>query len=127
MIGMLFWLAAQAIGLGLVGGGHGWGEPFFFSMPLIVLYPMAFVAAFCSKAYLPAISAIVVVAAVALDFLVFGSFASESEYIVKMWRFPDGALFILLWLGLWAGWQILFVIGLVRRRHGAGRAEAGNA
>ena len=127
MVGLVAWLAAQAIGLLLAGGGHGWNGPFFFSMPLIILYPLAFVGAFSAKAYLPSVPVIILAAAVGLDCLLLANFASEFSYIVKMWRFPDGASFISLWLGLWAGWQILFAAALLRRRRGGDRAEAESA
>jgi hypothetical protein len=126
-LGLLFWLAAQTIGLGLAGGGHGWNGPFVFSMPLIILYPLAFVGAFCSKAYLPSLHGVILAAAVGLDCLLLANFASEFQYITKMWRFPDGALFIAIWLGLWAGWQILLAATLLRRRQGGNRAEAESA
>jgi hypothetical protein len=123
-LGLLSWLAAQAIGLGLTGAGHGWTGPFFFSMPLIILYPLAFVGAFCSKDYLPSVPVVFLAAAVGLDCLLLANFASEFPYIVKLWRFPEGPSYISLWLGLWAGWQILFAAALLRRRQGGHRARA---
>jgi hypothetical protein len=123
VLGGIFWLAAQAIGLGLAGGGHGWGGPFVFSIPLIILYPLAFIGAFCSKAYLTSLPVVILAAAVILDCLLIGSFVSELQYITKIWRMPDGALFVAIWLGLWAGWQILLIATLLRRRRGAIRSE----
>ena len=42
VVGLAFGMAAAVMGLGLAGGGHGWNGALFLSIPLIVLYPLAF-------------------------------------------------------------------------------------
>lgn len=124
VLGLLAWFATQAVALGLSGGGHGWTGPFFFSMPLIILYPLTFILAFSSKARSPNVEVSLWAAAIVLNLLLLANiFSSEHDYFIRMWRFSDGSLFISIWLGLWAGWQVLFVAALLKRKVGNPRAN----
>lgn len=116
MLGLVFWLATAAIGLMLAGGGHGWGGPFLISMILIILYPAAFVRGLGPKTGSRDLDAILLGVAGLLDLFLLMNFLGEAEYIGRVWRSGDGPLFIFLWLALWAGWQVLLVISLVRRK-----------
>ncbi|WP_294237841.1 hypothetical protein [uncultured Sphingomonas sp.] len=40
-VGTGLWLATQALALGLAGAGHGWVGASAWSLPLLVLYPLA--------------------------------------------------------------------------------------
>lgn len=111
------------VGLGLAGGGHGWGGPFFFSMILIVLYPVAFVRAFDAKVKSSDIDAVLLGVAGLLDSFLLMSFFGEAKYVASIWSSDGGPLFISLWLAFWAGWQILIVVSLLRRKAGKGGAE----
>jgi len=42
-LGILCWIATQAVAFTLAGAGHGWMGPLLLSVPLLVLYPFAFV------------------------------------------------------------------------------------
>lgn len=116
VVGLVFGLATVVLGLGLAGGGHGWGGPFFLSIPLIVLYPLAFARTFRTKVKSSDLDVGLIAVAVMLDLALLGNFSAEYDYFIKMWRFEDGALFISLWLGLWAGWQVLAAVALARNR-----------
>lgn len=116
VVGLVFGMATAVLGLGLAGGGHGWGGPFFLSIPLIVLYPLAFARTFSSKVRSSDFDVGLIAVAILLDIALLGSFSAEYDYIIKMWRFDDGPLFIGLWLGLWVGWQVFAAVALARNR-----------
>ncbi len=123
MIGAVFWLITQALGLGLTGAGHGWYGAFLFSIPLIILYPLAFIRAFCSKAESVEVEAGILAGAVVLDLmLVTNIFSGDNGYFMQMWRFEAGG--IMIWLGLWAGWQILLVGSLLWKKLGRAGAKS---
>ncbi|HEX8126560.1 MAG TPA: hypothetical protein VF548_13360 [Allosphingosinicella sp.] len=124
MMGLVFWFPAQIMGLGLAAGGHGWGGPFFYSMFLAILYPIAFARAFGSTAAPSSADAVILAAGGVLDLFLLMSASSESKYIAAIWRSDDGPLFIILWLILWFAWQILLAASLLWRKRGGPRARA---
>jgi hypothetical protein len=113
-LGLLPWFVTQFIGLGIGGAGHGWVAPFFFTMPLVLLYPLVFIRAF-SRAGARKVDVSILVVAAALDlFLLRNLFFQEYEYFLKVWNF--GSTIVALWFGLWAAWQVLAVAALLRKR-----------
>ena len=113
-IGVLLWLATQFFGFGVAGAGHGWVSPFYVSISLLLLYPAAVVRLF-SKEQSPAADGSLLLAAATLDLLLLWcSLAEGSQYVVRIWRF-DPAL-VAGWAALWAGWQVLALASLLRRR-----------
>jgi len=122
-IGALFWLITQALGLGLTGAGHGWYGAFLFSIPLVILYPLAFIRTFCSTAESVEVEAGILAGAVVLDFMLAANILSgDNHYFMQMWRFEAGG--IMIWLGLWAGWQILLVGSLIWKKLGTAGAKS---
>ena len=112
-LGLATALLTQFIGLGMTGAGHGWIAPFYFSMPLFLLYPAALIRAFRSGRGGMAIDLALLAVALALDLLLLRNiFGEENRYFHTLWgRFPG---FVLLWIALWAGWQALALIALLR-------------
>jgi hypothetical protein len=116
-LGLLAWLASQAVALALASGGHGWMPPFFLSMPLLALYPAVFIRAFHSKSEGVALSAVILVIAAVLDLLLLVSlFIEDFGSFYEVWKFDDGWKWEIAWLLLWAGWQALAVAALCKRR-----------
>lgn len=113
-LGVLLWLIAQVMGLGLTGAGHGWYGAFFFSLPLVVLYPLVFVRAVSSKAGPRDADVGILAAAIVLDLLLLGNiFSWDNGYFMQMWNFDS--TFVMIWLALWAGWQVVFVATLLKK------------
>lgn len=116
-LGVMAWLAAQFAGLGLAGAGHGWTAPLLFSIPLIILYPLACVLAFGGGAVWRNLGAALLIVAAALDLLLLMNMLSgEREYLLKMWEFDEGPAWVISWCVLWAGWQVLLLSALLRDR-----------
>jgi hypothetical protein len=114
-LGLLAWFATQILGLGLAGAGHGWVAPFFASMPLIILYPLAVGAVFGGRRSSKTGPGLVA-AAMALDLVLAGfTFSEEGRYFVKMARYDPAAMAV--WFALWSGWQVLALIALLGGRN----------
>jgi hypothetical protein len=113
-LGLLPWFVAQFIALGIGGAGHGWIAPFYFTIPLFLLYPLVFIRAFSRVGTWKVDAAILVIAAV-LDLLLLRNlFFLEYEYFLRMWNDARGV--VALWFGLWAAWQVLAITTLLRKR-----------
>ena len=95
-------------------GGHGWIAPLWLSMLLVLLYPLAFVEAFGSETGGKWLGRSLLIAAGLLDLILLGSLFTEGEYIARLWSVPENPLLLLLWGGLWAGWQLLAFVALAR-------------
>lgn len=122
-IGALFWLVTQALGLLLTGAGHGWYGAFFFSIFLIVLYPLAFIRAFCPTTRSIETEVGILTGAFVLDLLLLASiFSGDNGYFMQMWRIEPGG--IMIWLGFWAGWQLLLIGSLLRKKLGKAGADS---
>jgi len=102
--GLLLWLAAQALAFGLAGAGHGWVDPFFFTLPLVVLYPAALIRWRGPSRGRGGIDLLLLLTGLALDFLLVGrSLGEEGAYLLRIWQFEPAA--VAIWIILWAGWQ----------------------
>jgi hypothetical protein len=113
-LGVLFWLATQFLALCIAIGLLY--EPFWLSLPLVLLYPLAFIRAFGATSepmmrdrHLLAIAAL-------LDVLVLGSIILREDELAKSWRIPENPLVLISWIALWAGWQMLLIAALVRNK-----------
>ena len=112
-IGLLTWLATQAVALGLGDAGHGWMAPIWVSTVLIFLYPLVFVRIFASPAASIKVDAALLVVAVAIDlFLLHNALVPERKYFLR----NSSASALSLWIGLWAGWQLLAIVSLLKKR-----------
>jgi hypothetical protein len=112
-IGLSTWLLTEVIALALAGAGHGWGAPMVFSLPLVLLYPTLFVRVFWSESKNRLVDACVLATAAALDLLLLLSPRVEDlGYFSTMWNGDAG--WVVAWLALWAGWQMLAVAALLR-------------
>ena len=116
-LGLLFWAATQFLALGIGAAGHGWTEPFWLSMALLILYPLAFVRAFCVTEPWSMIGAgMLLVIAVTLDALMLGGLFLHGDIFWKQWdMYPDERWVPLLWFALWAGWQLLLLAAWIKR------------
>jgi hypothetical protein len=121
-LGLLPALVALALGLGGAAGGHGWIGVFWFSIPLLLLYPLVFVRAFASKAETPDKDFIILAVGGAFDLLLAANMVAEREYVGKLWSLDRSGM--IMWLALWAGWQVLGVTTALRRRHAGIGAQA---
>lgn len=115
VLGLLPWLLAQGIAFGMTGGGHGWVAPFFFSIPLAILYPIAFLRFFGGRPPALKLDVGLLLVAVTLDTLLLADLLlQEGEYFLRVWNVA--AEFVGSWLVLWTGWQILLLARLLRDR-----------
>lgn len=126
-LGLFGWCSAQFLALLLAGGGHGWGAPFLFSMLLFVLYPMTIARAANPASHDGSHSAFrldiaMLALAVLFDLLLLSNILfDEPQYVAKVWALDES--FVLAWVGLWLGWQMLAGFNLalnmmVRRQAG---------
>ena len=113
--GLLAWLAAQTLAVGVAGGGHGWMAPFHVSAPLALLYPLTLVRVFWGRTGALTLEAGLIVVAAALDlFLLGNALFDEPAYVARV--SDQGALALVAWLVLWATWQGLLIAAVVRKR-----------
>lgn len=115
-LGLLCWGATQFIGLGIAAGALGWYAPVLLSMLLIVLYPLAFLRAFCPAGGARWVEPGLLSIAAVLDVVLLASILAKEETLTKAWSIPGNPGVLLLWGGLWAGWQLLALIAVVRNR-----------
>jgi uncharacterized membrane protein len=84
-------------------------------VPLSVLYPGVCLRAPAPEAGSKYLDFGLVVIAVAVDLLLLGNIAfAEHRYFLVAWNMA--ASVVIAWLALWAGWQILAVVSLRKRR-----------
>jgi hypothetical protein len=124
-LGLPVWLLAQLMGLGGAGGGDGWIGGFWFSIPLLVLYPLVLIRAFASEREKPEADLIIVGVGAVLDFFLLANMAEELEYVAKLWSFDRSGM--ILWLALWAGWQVIGLTSVVRNRNSRIQASSASA
>lgn len=112
---MLAWVLTEGIAFGFAGGGHGWTLPTLLSLPLLFIYPMAFVRLSSRRGGRRHYEVGILAGAIALDtMLVFNVIREENQYFRDAWSHTPGM--VAGWLALWAGWQILTLIRLFDRR-----------
>ncbi|MBO9575505.1 MAG: hypothetical protein J7494_07210 [Sphingobium sp.] len=107
-VGLIAWLAAQTIALGMTGAGHGTYPPLFFSAPLIFLYPTAFIHLFVPGHHRGHRRRQVLAAALLLDVILLACLLAEGNFFLRMWRVEP--VFVTVWIALWLGWQGLFAL-----------------
>ncbi|MFI0845172.1 hypothetical protein [Mesorhizobium sp. IMUNJ 23232] len=96
--------------------------PFWLSTVLIFLYPLVFVRLFASSAAAIKVDlAILLVAAVMDIFLLHNALVAKRAYFLRIWDFSASA--VSLWIGLWAGWQVLAIVSLLKKRGGETAVE----
>jgi len=105
---------ALFIGVMLGGAGHGWVAPFFYSLGLLVAYPVALVR-MRNAARTPRVDiAMLGVGAGASLLLLLDIRALESDYFWRIVDFDMGLPLVFAWLCLWFGWQILVLANAIR-------------
>jgi hypothetical protein len=104
------------MGLMLTGGGHGWYGALVFSLPLAVLYPVAFIRVFDRRTGKREADISILTIAVILDVLLVGNMLLD-QYFIRMWEFDPA--FVAIWIALWAGWQLFIVASLLMPRNAA--------
>ena len=130
--GIFLAFAALFLAFFPAGAGHGWGAPFFISMPLLVILPIVLVRSRTGRRLGVARSRTgerkgvlwdigLVVFAVAADYYLVGnaiSFGESSGTIHDEFLVPGvhRSVFpmFLLWLGIWLFWQWLAMRTVVR-------------
>ena len=121
-LGLLTWFVVEFIGVGIAGAGHGWFGPMIFTLPLLVFSPVAFIRAFASKRRSVTVDAAMLAMGAVLDLLLLRNmffntlFFDEREDFLKVWNFADSGdhAILVLWFGLWAAWQVLTLVTLLR-------------
>ncbi len=126
--------AAKSVALGIVlaliaiflaffpaGAGHGWGAPFFISIPLLAILPIALIRSRTATRSGMAWDIGLVLLALAADYYLIGNAIGfresvgrvPSEFLVPGVHRSVFPMF-LLWLGIWLFWQWLTIRTLVR-------------
>ena len=120
-LGITLALIAIFLGFFPAGAGHGWGAPFFFSLPLVIIYPFALIRhrAGHGTGIGPDIALIAI--AIAADIALCWSSIDYATQRVKTPRESvvpgvDRSVFpvFLLWLVLWLHWQFVALRSLLR-------------
>ena len=113
-VGLLLWFLTQLMAFGLAQAGDGWLAPFYLTLPLFILYPLASIPCFASFRRTAKVEWLALFVAVALDlFLLQNVLRQERDYFLRVWRL--GPAVVAIWLALWLGWQLLAIVALVRR------------
>ncbi len=103
------------------GAGHGWGAPFFLSIPLLAVLPIVLVRSRAEERTGVAWDIGLVLLAVAADYYLVGNAVSfrenigriHDEFLVPGVHRSVFPMFV-LWLGIWLFWQWLAIRTLVR-------------
>jgi hypothetical protein len=92
----------------MLGAGHGWGKPFYFTPALFILYPIVLIRLIAPRE-LPSLvlDVSLLAAALVLDLLLVR--ATQSEGVEYFWRLMAAPPFPHLWLLIWFLWQMLAV------------------
>jgi hypothetical protein len=114
VVGLAIAAVAQFLALMLNGAGHGWTEPFFYSVFLFVAYPVALsrIPREAGMGVNP--DFFLLVLGVVATLLLFAQTSSEPEYFWRMAEQDGGVPVIIAWLLLWFGWQALTLANIVR-------------
>jgi len=110
--GVLLWLIAQMIAVGLAGGGEGWDGPAILSSALLVLYPLTFVRVVRWRHHARLDAALLIVAAMLDGFLCYNIRIQEPGYFAMADDVAPGAASA--WFVLWLGWQVVAAGAFVR-------------
>ena len=121
-LGFATGVLALLMGLGAAGGGHGWIGALWFSFPLVILYPLVLIRAVSSDWKSQDMDVAILFVAGPLDLLLAANMAAELQYVLKLWSFD--AFGMILWLSLWAGWQVVGLATVLRKRRAAIRSKA---
>jgi hypothetical protein len=113
IIGVFLWFPAQVLAFGLAGAGHGWVIPLFITMPLILLYPLAMIAAFRKSESSFIVGMIVFFFAISLNGILIKSSLDESRYFKNIWN--NDPYICLCWIVFWLGWQVPAVYALFKK------------
>lgn len=121
-LGLAAGLFALLMGLGGAGGGHGWIGALWFSVPLVILYPLVLIRAVSSSRGSPDMDVVLLCVGGVLDLLLAANMAEEQKYVLKLWSFdPSG---MIMWLSLWAGWQVVGLATVLRKWRARLRSKA---
>ncbi|MGH6616316.1 hypothetical protein [Sphingomonas sp.] len=107
-IGLLIGLFSLYVALVMTGAGHGWITPFFFSLACPVLFPLVAVRLARADRGRFDMSVAIIILAVVLDLILLN--ATTREGVGYMHRVGGIAI---LWLSLWALWQVVALATLV--------------
>ena len=111
-VGVIFWLAAQFLSLGLADGGDGWDGPALLSLALIPVYPLVIAGLFARQTNVR-IGAVMLIVVALLDAVLFYNMViQEPGYFAKARDVAPVAVYG--WITLWAGWQVMALAVLVR-------------
>jgi hypothetical protein len=116
-LGLLYWLAAQGLALGIAIGSEGRLPTLWLSMPLFFLCPIAFIRAFGAATRPLWIDPGLLVVAGVLDVILLRSLFIEREFVLQLWNiYADNRTVMAIWIALWSGWQLLSLASLIRKR-----------
>ena len=121
-LGLTAGLFALMMGLGGAGGGHGWIGALWFSVPLVILYPLVLIRAVASSWKSSDMDILILCVAGPLDLLLAANMAAEQQYVLKLWSFDASGM--ILWLSLWAGWQVVGLTTVLRKWRAGLRSKA---
>ena len=114
VVSLVLAIVTTVLGLMLSGAGHGWTSPFFFSMPLVFLYPVALFLAIRRSALARRAGVALVALGLILDLCLAWMTAGESEYFFRMMDQEGAPEVASAWVVLWLGWQAAASVAPVR-------------
>jgi hypothetical protein len=121
IVGLLIAAFGLMVAVGMVGGGHGWVTPMYFSLALFLAYPVVLVRLTATGPRWVVVDLVIVGIAAITDFAL--CFATIQEGMEYFWRVFGGfALIPILWLAIWFAWQGLALYCLKRDRDPAEEA-----
>lgn len=113
LLGLAIAAMAQFIAFALVGAGHGWVSPFFASLILFLMWPFALVRLADRASLSPIPEAILLGIAAIADLWLIAATVGEARYFQHM--LASYPAFVLGWIGIWLGWQVVAFAALLSR------------
>lgn len=118
LIGASCAAVGQFLALGVAGAGHGWVAPFFYSPLLFVAYPLVLARLADRNRRTRWIEVALLTVAIAADWgLASNALGPEAIYVTRV--LAAAPIFLVSWLFLWSGWQILALWLLLHSFRGA--------
>ena len=103
--GLIFWITAQVIALGLAGGGDGWDGPAVLSLAMAPLCPSVFARIFQQRLTIRVDGTTLLIAGALDAVLLYDVQIQEPGYFAVAQDIVPSLVFV--WLALWAGWQLV--------------------
>src|SRR5437016_1504914 len=114
VFGLLYSVLIGILAIALAGGGHGWNSGIWSGLGLFLLPAAGFAFGFLDKAFGRYLLSYAIIGMLLIDgWIMLTSYAEGLDYLRNILNSKEGFATWIFWLGLWIGWQIAVLTGLI--------------